>query len=93
MRQDNVLIDHERRACLADFGFAGLCVPSGATGVSNSSDVGGTAAYMAPELLFHQVNKDRSSIPPPKKPVDIYALGMLMYEVISCTLYFALAQA
>ena len=68
MRQDNVLIDNENRACLADFGFTGVCIPFGTTGASNSSDAGGTKGYMAPELLVHQVHKDLSSIPPPKKP-------------------------
>lgn len=82
-----MLIDDANRARLADFGFAGVSIPPGASG---SSDVGGTAGYMAPELLVHQrnkKNKDQSSISPLKVPVDVYALGMLMYEVQSRITY------
>lgn len=88
-----MLVDNENRARLADFGFAGVCVPFGVAGASNSSDVGGTAVYMAPELLIHQISKDRSSIPPLKKPVDVYALGMLIYEVIFRFLYSMVTRA
>lgn len=82
-----MLVDNENRACLADFGFAGVCTPFGLVGASNPSGVGGTAIYMAPELLVHQVTQNRSSIPPPEKPVDVYALGMLIYEVLSHITY------
>jgi serine/threonine protein kinase len=82
-----VLIDDENRACLGDFGFAGIRIPPGLAGASSLSDVGGTAIYMAPELLIHQANKGQSSVPLPKEPADIYAFGMLIYEVLSCILY------
>lgn len=86
-----MLVDNENRACLADFGFTGVCIPFGLVGASNPSGVGGTAIYMAPELLVHQASKDRSKIPPPKKPVDVYALGMLIYEVLSRFAYLTMA--
>ena len=38
---------------------------------------------MAPELIIYQGNRDLPRIPPPKVPVDIYAFGMLIYEVLS----------
>lgn len=40
---------------------------------------------MAPELLaaICRVENGRRNIPPPKEPVDIYAFGMVIYEVIS----------
>lgn len=82
-----MLVDDENRARLADFGFAGVCVSFGLAGTSNSSDVGGTATHMAPELLVHQATKDPSTIPPPKKPVDVYALGTLIHEVLSLVIY------
>lgn len=93
MQQDNVLIDNENRACLADFSFMGVCIPFGTTGASNSSNIGGTKSYMAPELLVHQARKDLSSIPPPKKPANIYALSMVIYKVFSHALYFTMEQA
>lgn len=33
---------------------------------------------MAPGLLVHQAAKDRLKVPPPDKPVNLYALGILM---------------
>lgn len=87
IRQDNVLVDDENRARLTDFGLAGISIHSGLLGASISSDVGGTAAYMAPELVAHQVSEDRSNVRLPKEPVDVYALGMLMYEVRSRVVY------
>ena len=51
-----MLVDDEKRARLGDFGFAGVCISLGVPGESNSSGVGGTVAYMAPELLVHAAN-------------------------------------
>ena len=83
LQQDNVLIDGKNRARLADFGFAGIRVPP--PGASNSNDIGGTTNYMAPELLIsiYRVDNCPSNVPPPKEPVDIYAFGMVIYEVLS----------
>ena len=78
-----MLVDDENRACLADFGFAGVCVPSGLLGASNSSNVGGTLVYMAPELHNYRADEGQSHARPLKEPVDVYALGMLIYEVLS----------
>lgn len=85
-----MLVDNENRACLADFGFAGACTPFRVAGASSSSDVGGTAGYMAPELFLHRSNENLST---PKGPVDVYALGMLIYEVFSRVIYSAMTGA
>jgi serine/threonine protein kinase len=47
---------------------------------SPSTTPGGTYAYMAPELL-HPDTHDQSRGPFMRKGMDIYALGMVIYEV------------
>jgi serine/threonine protein kinase len=59
--------DGSRRTVITDFGLAsGLTLPSG--------EMGGTPAYMAPELWKGQK---------PSKGSDIYALGVVMYEMVT----------
>jgi serine/threonine protein kinase len=69
-----VLIDDEERAVLADFGFARIAQ------ISNWSDPGGTPAYMAPELF----KADRSRSQQLENAIDVFALGTLIHEVLSC---------
>ena len=73
--QDNILIDQGGHACLADFGF--LTVVSGLTNqtVSSTYVAGGTIGWMSPELLI--------SVQRPTKQSDCYALGMVIYEVLT----------
>ena len=82
-----MLIDSENRARLADFGFARVCIPHGLVGASNSSDAGGTLGYMAPELFHYLTSDDISAVPLPKQPVDVFALGTLIYEVMPQVVY------
>jgi Tol biopolymer transport system component len=59
--------DGSRRAVITDFGLAsGLTLPSG--------EMGGTPAYMAPEL-WEGAKASKAS--------DIYALGVVMYEMVT----------
>jgi serine/threonine protein kinase len=78
-----VLVDSKNTARLADFGFARVCIPSGLVGASASSDGGGTAAYMAPELIARHLGSDNKPTTSTleKVPVDIFALGTLIHEV------------
>ena len=88
----NILINRDRRACLADFGLStitGLATKAGASRaslISNDSLVsfieGGTRRWMSPELL----DPERFGIPEsednrPTRQSDCYALGMVIYEV------------
>ena len=73
--QPNILISNESppRACIADFGLCSIA-PSRSFGHSRTI-AGGTFGYMAPEL-FNEDARD-------SKEGDMYAFGMLVYEVIT----------
>jgi serine/threonine protein kinase len=90
----NILINRDRRACLADFGLStitGVATHAAARAslaslISNdtvmSFTTGGTRRWMSPELL----NPEMFGIPQsegdrPTRQSDCYALGMVIYEV------------
>jgi len=79
--QYNILITNEAppRACLADFGLSTLT--PGGPGETTTTTVGGTPIYMAPELLCP--TKFNKSSGRPTQPGDIYAFGMVIYEVLT----------
>jgi len=79
--QDNVLIGNDHKAYLSDFGLAGFDRSRWLDITSNSSNPGGTIPYMAPELIHLNHEEGRLRIPLMKKGADVYALGMLIYEV------------
>ena len=67
------------RACLADFGLSTF-TPS-VPGEMTTDTTGGTPFYMAPELLDPvQFGKEKSR---PTQPADVYAFGMVIYEVLT----------
>ena len=67
LKPANVMLDGRGRVRITDFGLA---VAADAAGLG--ADVSGTPAYMAPEQLAGQGASVRS---------DIYALGLLLYEL------------
>jgi serine/threonine protein kinase len=73
LKPENCLIDKENRLKIIDFGLAKT---------EESDLIGdamvGTPYYMAPEVF--EEHGDQSCYKP---PVDIYALGIMMYELIS----------
>ena len=75
-----MLIDDDHRARLSDFGLANFDRSRWLGVTSNSSDPGGTTPYMAPEL-FRERKECQLRVPSMRKEADIYALGMLIYEV------------
>ena len=77
--QANILIDHCGHACLADFSL--ITVISDRSTFLSSCIEGGTIQWMSPELLAPENFGLRESRP--TKESDCYALGMVIYEVLS----------
>jgi serine/threonine protein kinase len=75
----NLLIDNSGKLCITDFGLARIRTESGLTATGN---VIGTLRYMSPEqaLAKHGVVDHR---------VDIYALGVTLYELLTLEPVFA----
>jgi serine/threonine protein kinase len=83
----NILIDQDGHARLADFGLLTIISDSTNPTVSSYSANGGTTRWMSPELLeAHQLGAKDSR---PTKESDCYALGMVIYEVLSGQVPFA----
>jgi serine/threonine protein kinase len=70
IKPSNILLDHEGRAWLSDFGLAQIDTGEALTG---TGDVVGTLRYMAPERF--QRNGDART--------DTYALGLTLYELLT----------
>jgi len=68
LKPENVLLDNEGHACLTDFGLSKDLGPDSQT----TKTFCGTPEYLAPEIVL---NKGHS------KPVDWWALGILLYEL------------
>jgi serine/threonine-protein kinase len=69
LKPANVMLDDDGRLRITDFGLAGV-----ATEISGADVRSGTPLYMAPEQLEGREVTERS---------DIYALGLLLYEIFS----------
>ena len=79
--KNNVLIDEAGHACLADFGL--LAIISDGTSHASSSSLpnGGTLRWMSPELFCPEKFGLEDSRRTERS--DCYALGMVIYEVLS----------
>jgi eukaryotic-like serine/threonine-protein kinase len=73
VKPGNILIDPDGRALLVDFGIA-RSLQEAAARRSGGGVVVGTLRYMAPEQLRDE---------PPSPAVDIYALGVVLYEMLA----------
>ena len=72
--------DTPPKACLADFGFTTMALDLQNPISSNPPLEGGTRAFMAPELLEPLQFGFRNAVP--TQAGDIYALGLVMLQVI-----------
>ncbi len=77
LKPANVMIDGRGRARITDFGLAGL-----AEEMARDGETAGTPAYMAPE----QIRDGRVSV-----KSDVYALGLVYYELFTGRRAFAAA--
>ncbi len=74
VKPENILLDADGRACLADFGLAREI--AGSDRITRTGQVMGTPGFMAPEQLA-------GSFGPVGPAVDIYALGGVLHRVLA----------
>ncbi|MDQ2999452.1 MAG: serine/threonine protein kinase, partial [Chloroflexota bacterium] len=74
IKPSNILLDSEGQPVLADFGIARMAQAEGDPNLTAVGTVMGTPAYMAPEQLSGGQPDARS---------DIYALGVVLYQLLS----------
>lgn len=74
LKPGNVLVEPSGRACISDFGLARS---PGAHDLTRTGMIVGTPAYLSPEQA-HGAPVDR--------PTDLYALGLLLFEMLTGTL-------
>ncbi len=74
IKPDNILLDDEGNALLADFGIVKILEGDKTAGLTGTGGVLGTPAYMAPE-------QSQGLGVTPK--ADIYALGVIVYEMLT----------
>lgn len=79
LKPDNVLLSGSSLAHTVKLADLGLALPAQATRISRAGMIVGTAAYMAPEQALGQPMDGRT---------DLYALGVLLYELTTGRLPF-----
>nr|WP_276612320.1 Stk1 family PASTA domain-containing Ser/Thr kinase [Kineococcus vitellinus] len=70
----NVLVGHDGRVKVADFGLARAATTSGQSTTVGMGDIMGTAEYLAPEQLDTGESDARS---------DVYGVGVMLYEMLT----------
>jgi len=77
--QGNILIDSDLNARIGDFGLTNVTSSASISMALSTSSLGGTCRWMAPELL--KSDEAGGASPKPSKESDVYAFGMVAYEV------------
>ncbi len=73
IKPSNILLQDEHSVYLADFGLAKMLWAEGENEITQTGYVIGTPEYMAPELVEQSASTSS----------DIYALGILLYEMLT----------
>jgi tetratricopeptide (TPR) repeat protein len=76
LKPGNLLVDEQGRVKVIDFGIARLSAAGDAAGLTLTGQLLGTLAYMAPEQF-------ESSTADIDVRTDVYALGVVLYELIA----------
>jgi TolB-like protein len=79
LKPQNILVDKAGRAYVSDFGLA-KSFEASAAGITRTGDFIGTPRYVAPETVEGRPTDRRS---------DLYAVGLILYEMASGSLPFA----
>jgi serine/threonine protein kinase len=74
LKPENILVSAQGHLALTDFGTANLS--------ESMNDVAGTLSYMAPEVLQAASKSGCSDGPGYGRPVDMWSLGVMMYEML-----------
>lgn len=74
IKPDNILLDREGHALLADFGIVKLMQDVGGSNLTGTGGLVGTPAYMSPEQAQGLPLDNRS---------DIYSLGIVIFEMLT----------
>lgn len=90
MKPANILVDQYGCPSLADFSLSTRGKPDPH---DSSSVFGGTLAYMSPEHLDAFRGENRAQIHAVDERSDIYALGVVLFEMLNLRLPFATAPA
>jgi hypothetical protein len=81
LKPGNVMLDPQKRPIVTDFGLARRIVADQESRITQEGQLLGTPAYMSPEQIAG--NPDQVS-----KSTDIYALGVVLFELLTDRLPF-----
>ncbi|PAV80178.1 hypothetical protein WR25_08695 isoform K [Diploscapter pachys] len=82
LKASNVMVKSDLTCCIGDFGLAAYYQSWNDAFISLMSNKKGTLQYLAPELLTNSVPEDNIK---PLLQADIYAFGLLIWELLART--------